>query len=144
MKTDPKLKSEAMARRLGDSIGRFVGVDSKIENQLDPFFRLRVTIDLMKSLLRGTMLNCIGREVCVLFKYDRLHNFCFACGKIWHQIKDCDDTDVSGEDSDGTEFASGPWLRVSPFLDDYNTSVKLQRPGSQVSSGSSSAVVVTK
>jgi hypothetical protein len=53
------------------------------------------------------------------FKYERLSNFCFACGKIGHQMKECEEVDDVDEnnynDIEEKSQAFGPWLRASPL-----------------------------
>ncbi|XP_057443820.1 uncharacterized protein LOC130735972 [Lotus japonicus] len=132
-----KLKSESIARRLGNSIGFFVAMDARLENQVGLFLRLRVTVDLTKALMRGTVLVWQGKELRVLFRYERLPVFCFVCGKIGHQMKDCEVSEVVDEDSDSSYLPYGPWLRVQPFSDDFSVG-RVLKSGSQ---GASEKVV---
>ncbi|MCI00644.1 zinc CCHC-type-like protein, partial [Trifolium medium] len=95
-----KLRSNEMAKKLGDLLGSFVDVDNKESSRLGKFLRVKTTIDLRKPLKRGTVIKYQGKSLRVYFKYERLPTFCFVCGKIGHLIKDCEDV----EDKDETEF----------------------------------------
>lgn len=114
-----KLRSDAMAMKLGNSLGTFVEVDNKEGNRMGKFLRLKAIVDLRKPLKRGTMVKYQGKDLRIFFKYERLPTFCFLCGQIGHQIKDCeamegkDETDF--EDIDEKELPFGKWLRASPL-----------------------------
>jgi hypothetical protein len=114
-----KLRSDAMAKLLGNVIGNFVDVDAKDVNRLGKFLRVKVTIDLRQPLKRGTIVKYQGKSLRVYFKYERLPTFCYACGKIGHQIKDCDtvegEDDADFEDIEEKDLPFGPWLRASPL-----------------------------
>lgn len=51
-----KLRSNEMAKKLGDLLGKFVEVDSKESNRLGCFLRVKANIDLRKPLKRGTVI----------------------------------------------------------------------------------------
>jgi hypothetical protein len=114
-----KLRSDAMARKLGDLIGEFVDVDNKEGNRNGKFLRVKVSIDLRKPLKRGTVITYQGKELRVYFKYERLPTFCYICGRIGHQIKDCEDAEVNEgedfEDIEEKELPYGSWLKASPL-----------------------------
>jgi hypothetical protein len=65
-----KLRSDAMARKLGDLIGEFIDVDNKEGNRNGKFLRVKVSIDLRKPLKRGTVITYQGKELRVYFKYE--------------------------------------------------------------------------
>lgn len=119
-----KLRTDVMAKRLGDSIGVFDEVDQKKENRSGRFLRIRTRMDLRKPLKRGTVVKYQGKNLKVFFKYERLTTFCFVCGKIGHQIRDCDE--VVSQDNEGYEELEekeqpfGLWMRASP-LPKYNS-----------------------
>lgn len=114
-----KLRSNEIAKKLGDMLGKFVEVDSKESNRMGKFLRVKATIDLRKPLKRGTVIKYKGNNLCVYFKYERLPTFCFVCGKIGHQIKDCDDMegkdDTNFDELEEKELPFGQWLRASPL-----------------------------
>jgi interleukin-1 receptor-associated kinase 1 len=114
-----KLRSEAMAKKLGNIMGSFEEVDPKDSYRTGRFLRLRTSLDLRKPLKKGTKIKFQDRNLWVDFKYERLPNFCFACGKIGHQMKECEEVDDVDEnnynDIEEKSQAFGPWLRASPL-----------------------------
>jgi hypothetical protein len=114
-----KLRTEGMAKKLGNNIGNFEEMDMKECNRIGKFLRIRVSLDLRKPLKRGSKLNFQGKEIWVDFKYEWLPNFCFCCGRIGHQMRDCEDIEDHDEDRfsdlEEKQQAFGPWLRASPL-----------------------------
>ncbi|PNX69407.1 cysteine desulfurase mitochondrial-like, partial [Trifolium pratense] len=85
-----KLRTDVVAVKLGDTMGKFVEVDNNEGNRMGKCLRIKTTVDLRKPLKRGTVITYQGKSLRVFFKYERLPTFCYACGKIGHQIKDCE------------------------------------------------------
>lgn len=114
-----KLRSEGIAKKLGNSMGMFEEMDLKEINRMGKFLRLRASINLTKPLKRGSKLHFQGKDIWVDYKYERLPNFCFACGRIGHQMRDCEeceDPDADGfRELEEKDQAYGPWLRASPL-----------------------------
>ena len=55
------------------------------------FMRVRVMVDISQPLCHGRMVALDdNRELCVSFKYERLPNFCYWCGHLTHNDRDCD------------------------------------------------------
>ncbi|PNX56720.1 hypothetical protein L195_g058346 [Trifolium pratense] len=108
-----------MAKKLGNIIGQFEETDPVERNRTGRFLRLKVSIDLTKPLKRGTVIKYQDRSLKVFFKYERLPTFCFVCGRIGHQLKECEeagDLEEAGyEELDEKELGFGPWLRASPL-----------------------------
>ena len=81
------------------------------------FMRVRVLVDVSQPLCRGRVI-CLedGKELWVSFKYERLPNLCYWCGRITHNDRDCElwlDSEGTLEDSDKRY---GPWIRAPPFV----------------------------
>lgn len=98
------LPFDLMTKEAGHDIGRGLGkvieVDSKAfkANQAC-FLRIRAEIPLDKPLRwGGPVVSPEGDEVRVAFRYERLVGWCFACGKIGHDEKEC--SMVGGEDTE--------------------------------------------
>jgi hypothetical protein len=51
------------------------------------FLRVRVNIELYQPLERGRALLLTGNSCWVSFKYEKLMEFCYRCGKILHDEK---------------------------------------------------------
>lgn len=114
-----KLRTDATAKKVGDTLGKFVEVDTKEGNRLGKFLRVKAEIDLTKPLKRGTVIKYQGKCLRVFFKYERLPNFCYTCGRIGHQIKDCEELDgqddVDYDEIEEKDLPFGLWLRASPL-----------------------------
>lgn len=114
-----KLRTESMAKKIGDVIGKFEETDPKDHHRLGRFLRIKVEIDLTKPMKRGTVVRFQGKDLRVFFKFERLPIFCFVCGRIGHQIRECEETDAQDgegfEEIEEKELPFGPWLRASPL-----------------------------
>ena len=81
------------------------------------FMRVWVLVDVSQPLCRGRVI-CLedGKELWVSFKYERLPNLCYWCGRITHNDRDCKlwlDSEGTLED---TDKRYGPWIRAPPFV----------------------------
>lgn len=71
-------------------------------------------MDLEKPLKRGTTLKSRdGTTYKILFKFERLMDFCYSCGRVGHLLKDCNGKDQD-DDEDSPILPFGPWFRASP------------------------------
>ena len=53
--------------------------------------RARVRLDILKPLCRGRKARrADGTELWISFKYERLRNYCYWCGRFTHAEKDCE------------------------------------------------------
>lgn len=67
--------------QIGESIGRVVTV--QIDDRgigWGKFLRIKVEVDISKTLRRCVFLTFKGKKTWVPLKYERLPNFCFKCG----------------------------------------------------------------
>ncbi|XP_019167834.1 PREDICTED: uncharacterized protein LOC109163540 [Ipomoea nil] len=84
-------RTEKVLEKVGDFVGVYLRVDDR--NFMRPwatFYRVRVTHDVAMPLKRRMkMILRDGTWVWVNFKYERLHMFCFFCGKLGHTDKFC-------------------------------------------------------
>ncbi|XP_058775391.1 uncharacterized protein LOC131649656 [Vicia villosa] len=113
------LRSETMAKKLGNIIGSYEEMDVKEAHRNGRFLRIKVTLNLKEPLKRGTVVSFKEKKIRVHFKYERLPTFCFVCGRMGHQIKDCEaveDLNEEGyEELEEQDLAFGQWLRASPL-----------------------------
>ena len=108
--------NERIAYGIGKSIGEVSSASQTGELIGGNFLRVRVGINVRRPLSRGrkVMLGD-GREVWVNFKYEKMPNFCYWCGLVSHDAKECS-VWLSSKGSlslDQQEY--GSWLKVDPF-----------------------------
>ena len=92
------------------SIGELVEVDCKAFNtNQSRFQRVRVEVPLDKPLRKGgSVISPEGELTRVAFRYECLVGWCFNCGRIGHELKECQS---SIDDEDGGH-SYGEWLRA--------------------------------
>ncbi|KAI8004778.1 hypothetical protein LOK49_LG08G02431 [Camellia lanceoleosa] len=108
--------TKANGEIIGNKLGRLFCVEAHCEGLLlyHNFLRIRVEIDVAKPLPRGFTLNMggsppvTGSNSWISFKYEKLSNFCFDCGRIGHERNVC--KFVSRDK--GQAFGYGPGLRT--------------------------------
>ncbi|XP_057451436.1 uncharacterized protein LOC130743278 [Lotus japonicus] len=85
------LHTEEMARSLGNALGGFLGWDSTERRNHGGYLRIRVSVDVTKPLLRSKLLGRGANKepLRVLFRYERLANLCYRCGRMDHFVKHC-------------------------------------------------------
>ena len=103
---------------------KICSVLGEVSTSIDPklydgghFIRVKVSIDLSLPLCRGKLISFgeSGKQVWILFKYERLPNLCYWYGRLTHYDRDSE----PWIDNEGTlkveqrEF--GPQLRATPF-----------------------------
>uniref|UniRef100_A0A803PJH0 Reverse transcriptase domain-containing protein n=1 Tax=Cannabis sativa TaxID=3483 RepID=A0A803PJH0_CANSA len=87
-------KSHDLARFIASEVGDLIEVDKDtVKEGTGPYLRIRVLLDVNLSLRRGMNIRFIrmGREFVkwIDFKYERLPDFCFFCGKLDHTKRYC-------------------------------------------------------
>lgn len=108
------LRTERVIGQIGNVIGEFLGWDNTGEGKWGRFLRLRVLVDLNKPLKKGTILRSKeGAVYKISFKFGRLMDLCYICGKVGHLLKDCNEKDQD-DTGDSSNLTFGPWMRASP------------------------------
>ncbi|XP_050290445.1 uncharacterized protein LOC126728703 [Quercus robur] len=104
------LMTEEAGHDIGRGLGKVIEVDSKaFKADQARFLRIRAEIPLDKPLRRGgPVVSPEGDEVRVAFRYERLVGWCFACGRIGHDQKEC--SMVGGEDTGNRTY--GEWMKA--------------------------------
>ena len=104
------LISEEASKDIGEGLGKVVEIDNKVfSSEQACFVRVRIEIPLNKPLRQsGVVVNSEGDKVWVGFKYERLVGFCYQCGIIEHEAKEC----PGRRTHDHGELPCGEWLRA--------------------------------
>ncbi|KAL0011377.1 hypothetical protein SO802_006485, partial [Lithocarpus litseifolius] len=103
--------------KIGSKTGEVMDVDV-LDNgvQWGRCLQVRVNIDITKKLVRGEKLTFKDDEQrWVYFRYERLPNFCYTCGKLGHGEKECkeDDSPTIGKEKPAPQY--GAWLKGEPL-----------------------------
>ncbi|TXG48504.1 hypothetical protein EZV62_024379 [Acer yangbiense] len=125
--------NRCMAKWLAAQIGDIIEIPSKSRECWGKFLRVKVLIDISRPLKRWLRLKLDQSDniVMVNLKYERLPEFCYACGRLGHSIGDCNDVEAKKAAVEGPITKFGSWMRAS--LQD-----KIQVKASSMSSGGSS------
>lgn len=108
-----KCRTRETGRTIGSVLGEVIEVDVAEKGvQWSKCLRVRVTMDVMKKLLRGKKITIEGDEGrWVYFKYERLLNFCHNCGLLSHDLRDCSEIQGGGNQIDQGKLQYGAWFR---------------------------------
>ena len=98
------------------TLGEVISVDALESGQAwGTCVRVRVKIDITKPLCWGRMVQLIGsNRRWVSFEYKHLSIYCYWCGKLDHDKKDCRLWIQSNGSLSREEQQYGPWLKASP------------------------------
>ena len=100
---------------------KFKGVDR------GNFLQLKVSIDLSLPLCRGRLISLKdGKQIWVSFKYERLPNFCYWCGRLIHDDKDCEIWIESKGTLKLEERQFGAGLRASAYVSTKKAELRFQ------------------
>jgi hypothetical protein len=108
-----------MTKEMGEFVGQLIGelVDMDVGVTCECFgkyMRLRVMIDVAKSLKRFLRLELKkGEETTLLWRYEKLPEYCFQYGIIRHSYLKCHYGKEDGRRDVVSDFDFGPWLRAS-------------------------------
>ena len=80
-----------MAEKLCDTVGEVQKSIGAVDDDGGSFFRVRVLVDITLPLCRGKVISLPnGSNSWVNFKYKRLPNVCYWCGRLDHNDRDCE------------------------------------------------------
>jgi hypothetical protein len=108
-----------MGENMGVRLGNLVGVVEAVDSNEDgvgwgEYLRVRIRLDISKSLAWGRVLKLNGDNIWVAFQHERLPKFCFQCGIIRHGGESCMSKRGGLLPAASAKLQYGPWLRASP------------------------------
>ena len=103
------------ASALGGTLGVVEKVvESDEERGREGCIRIRVKLDVSQPLCRGRKARLVdGKETLISFKYERLPNFCYLCGRLTHGDRVCERWLRSRGSLPREDQQYGAWLRAS-------------------------------
>jgi len=97
----------------GDNLGAFSSCDkSNLLCAADKSINFQVDVDVTKLLRRGMKVMMKGKPIWISFKYVKLPEFCYGCGRLVHILSIYEEAKEVDEDSD---LPYGDWLHGSPI-----------------------------
>ncbi|KAL9427045.1 hypothetical protein AB3S75_033767 [Citrus x aurantiifolia] len=104
--------SKEMALELGNVIGKVEEIETDATWEcFGQFLRLRISVDVTKPLKKLIELEQEGEDeedIPMRVMCERLPDFCFCCGRIGHQYREC----VHYKSQSKDEMPYGPWLKA--------------------------------
>ncbi|KAM7491058.1 hypothetical protein LguiA_033979 [Lonicera macranthoides] len=103
-------RSSENIRRIAELAGRVIEIEKLEATELliHRFVRVKILVDVRRPLKRGfRLLDEAESYSWVPFKYERLGNFCFACGRLGHEKNFCKELEVVAGEMEGF----GIWMR---------------------------------
>ena len=105
------------AEKICEVVGQVIHSNDPIETEGSNFMRIHVEMDISLLLCRGRVVSMEnGKKSWITFKYERLPNICYWCGRINHSDHDCEIWLDSEDSSTETQKQFGPSLRAPPFF----------------------------
>jgi hypothetical protein len=127
-----------MNRDIGYRIGESLGTVEEVDVTGDGMgwgrcLRIRVYLDLTRPLDKGRALHINGKSVWVSFKYEKLPQFCYTCGRIVHGPNSCKGGASFRLNGGAPVKQWGAWLRADDLRYRSNSSLMgvkdLVKPG---------------
>ncbi|XP_024041282.1 uncharacterized protein LOC112098886 [Citrus clementina] len=135
--------TKEMATVLGEVVGKVEEVETDAAGEyIGQFLRMRISVDVTK-LLKKIMLEQEGEDdedILIRVMYERLLDFCFCCGRIRHQYREC----VHYKSQSKDEMAYGPWLKAMTITKKLKQSRMKDRWDSQPSNSHANFATPTK
>lgn len=101
-----------MNKTVGEDVGALLGKVLEVRSDvggttIGRCICIRAQVDIHKPLLRWTNVNIGGTPCRIMFRYEKLAEFCYYCGPLDHMDKNCKHTHP-----DEMQFY-GHWLRAN-------------------------------
>ncbi|KAJ8444445.1 hypothetical protein Cgig2_005967 [Carnegiea gigantea] len=94
---------------LGSKASKFAGCNETTLCRVDKSLNFRVDVHITKPLWRAVLVQVGGKPIWIRFKYVKLPDFCYACGKRGHLYKGCD---LFNEAIPKSKLQYGGWPRA--------------------------------
>ncbi|XP_062151811.1 uncharacterized protein LOC133860170 [Alnus glutinosa] len=99
--------------RIGDSLGKVAEVDVTGDGiGWGRCLRIQSFLDLTKPLERGKAVLINGKSVWISFKYEKLPQFCYSCGRIFHGENKCRGNGGFRLNGEAVVKQWGAWMRA--------------------------------
>ena len=112
-----KFMTIAAAEKICGVVGEVI---SQTESKLydgGNFIRVKVAVNINLPLCRGRLVTLNDeKQVWISFKYERLPNLCYWCGRLTHDDRDCELWIESEGSLKSEQREFGPSLRAQPFV----------------------------
>lgn len=103
-----------MGEVLGNKVGRVIEVDCSANSiAWGRCLRVRILINVTKPLVRGMKVEFNGNTSVVIFRYEKLCDFYFICGKLDHVERDCLNLFTTDSEIARELRQFDPWLRAN-------------------------------
>ncbi|XP_012858989.1 PREDICTED: uncharacterized protein LOC105978120 [Erythranthe guttata] len=108
------MRTEYIVTQICSKIGELVEIIKPKPAAYVPYMRVKIRIDVTKSLKRGMNLhNPDGTKNWAAFSYERLPNFCFLCGVVGHGENRCPARYDEDFADPGDNLPYGVWMRAT-------------------------------
>ncbi|XP_015959581.1 uncharacterized protein LOC107483479 [Arachis duranensis] len=94
-------------------------------NFLKASVMIRIEDPLKEGLNMGSKQDGLTK---VEFKYERLPTFCYFCGRIGHDVANCEIAEAEEEHTSGSKKGLGAWLRADIIGNKVEHSTEQERP----------------
>ncbi|KAJ8430330.1 hypothetical protein Cgig2_015387 [Carnegiea gigantea] len=91
--------TKSFAEFLGSKIGTFAACEEEFMLGADKSLCFQVDVDVCKPLRKGINVKIDGKQLWIFFKFLKLPNFCYGCGRLGHMVKACEVIDPDSPNS---------------------------------------------
>ncbi|XP_050278122.1 uncharacterized protein LOC126719632 [Quercus robur] len=114
------LPIEYMSKENDEEIGAMVGKVLEVDFTgnggvcMSKFIRVKIELKIEDPLWSGFFLDrSTNVDLWIQFKYERVADFCYKCGRLGHLKARCPRTESTARNSDGKEpYGFGPWMKA--------------------------------
>lgn len=106
---------------LGEAIGKVEEVETDANGDcMGEVIRIRISIDITNPLMKILEIRqedmTEEEDISVLIRYERLPDFCYCCGCLGHQYRECSRYEKQLKE----ELAYGPWIKAPTMAEKLN------------------------